>query len=182
MKKRYVILILLILIIILIFNKTENQNTLKDILIFNLWNDIKDPNEYILKPKEKIQIDIFNTINYEKETNREVSYKIHKKIAPGAKGKFIVKLSKSKKSNIKIYLSEKGIKPQNLTFIIGEQRYKTIKELEKEITQKLLTEGKIIINWEWQYYNNTQNDIQDTKDGESLDKYYFEIQSIIEEG
>ena len=119
MKKRYVILILLILIIILIFNKTENQNTLKDILIFNLWNDIKDPNEYILKPKEKIQIDIFNTINYEKEKNREVSYKIHKKIAPGAKGKFIVKLSKSKKSNIKIYLSEKGIKPQNLTFIIG---------------------------------------------------------------
>ena len=54
--------------------------------------------------------------------------------------------------------------------------------MEEKITQKLQEEGKIIIKWEWQYYNNIQNDIQDTKDGENLEKYYFEIQAIIEEG
>lgn len=182
MKKRYVISIILILIIILIFNRTENKNILKDVLIFNLWSDIGEQNEYIINPEKETKIDIFQTIKYEKETNREVSYKVHKKVAPGSYGNFTIKLSKPVKSNLKINLSEIGTKPQNLIFIIGEQKYNSIKQMEEKITQELQEEGKIIIKWEWQYYNNIQNDIQDTKDGENLEKYYFEIQAIIEEG
>ncbi len=182
MKKRYVISIILILIIILIFNRTENKNILKDVLIFNLWSDLGDQNEYIINPEKETQIDIFQTIEYEKETDRETAYKIHKKVAPGTYGNFTIKLSRPVKTNLKINLSETGTKPQNLIFIIGEKRYNSVKQMEEEVTQKLQEEGKIIINWEWQYYNNTQNDIQDTKDGENLEKYYFEIQAIIEEG
>lgn len=182
MKKRYVISIILILIIVLIFNKSDNKNIIKDVLIFNLWNDIGGQNEYIINPERKIKIDIFQTIEYEKETNREISYKTHKKVAPGSNGNFTIKLSKPVKTNLKINLSESGVKPKNLIFIIGKQKYNSIKQMEEEITHKLQEEGRIIINWEWQYYNNLQNDIQDTKDGESLDKYYFEIQAIIEEG
>ena len=55
-------------------------------------------------------------------------------------------------------------------------------QMEEKITQELQEIGKIIINWEWLYYNNQQKDIQDTEDGENLEKYYFEIQAIIEEG
>ena len=182
MKKRYVISIILILIIIFIFNKSDSKNIVKDVLIFNLWSDIGKPNEYIINPKKETKIDIFQTVEYEKETNREVLYKIHKKVAPGTHGNFTIKLSETVKSNLKINLSEKGTKPQNLIFIIGEQKYTSIKQIEEKITQKLQEEGKIIINWEWQYYNNPQNDIQDTKDGEILERYYFEIQAIIEEG
>lgn len=183
MKKRYVISIILILIIIiLIFSKPENKNILKDVLIFNLWDDIGDKNEYIINPEKETQIDIFQTIEYEKETDKEVAYKIHKKIAPGSYGKFTIKLSKPIKSNLKINLKEIGTKPENLVFIIGEKRYNSIKQLEEEITKKLQEENEIIINWEWQYYNNLQNDIQDTKDGEVLGKYYFQIQAIIEKG
>lgn len=182
MRKRYVISIILILVIILIFNRTENKSILKDVLIFNLWSDLGEQNEYIINPEKETKIDIFQTVEYEKETNREVLYKIHKKVAPGSYGKFSIKLSKPVKSNLKIYLSEIGTKPQNLIFIIGEQRYNSVKQIEEVVTQKLQEEGKIIINWKWQYYDNIQNDIQDTEDGENLEKYYFEIQAIIEEG
>lgn len=182
MKKRYVISIILILIIIFIFNKSDSKNKVKDVLIFNLWNDIGDQNEYIIYPEKETKIDIFQTIKYEKETNREVSYKMHKKVAPGSQGNFTIKLSKPVKSKLEINLSEIGTKPQNLIFIIGEQKYTSIKQMKEKITQKLQEEGKIIINWEWKYYDNLQNDIQDTKDGEILERYYFEIQAIIEEG
>ena len=182
MKKRYVILIILILIIILIFNRKENKNILKDVLIFDLWSDIGKQNEYTINPEKGTKIDIFQTVEYEEKTNREVSYKIHKKIAPGSHGKFTIKLSKQVKTNFKINLSETETKPQNLIFIIGEQKYNSIKQMEEKITQELQENGKIIINWEWLYYNNQQKDIQDTEDGENLEKYYFEIQAIIEEG
>lgn len=36
----------------------------------------------------------------------------------------------------------------------------------------------IIINWEWKYEENKTQDIEDTKDGENIDKYNFLIYTI----
>ena len=37
---------------------------------------------------------------------------------------------------------------------------------------------KVEINWKWQYEKNIESDNQDTKDGENLEKYEFEICTI----
>ena len=53
--------------------------------------------------------------------------------------------------------------------------------MEDILNEKFVNTDKITINWEWKYYVNEIQDIQDTKDGTEAQKYLFEINAVIEE-
>ena len=53
--------------------------------------------------------------------------------------------------------------------------------MEKEINETFMNTEKITINWEWKYFVDEKQDIQDANDGENAGKYIFEIETIIEE-
>ena len=101
MKKIGYILIVLILILILIILQIYKykENNSDDIMIFGLWNDIGDKNEYVINPQNHttVQIDVFKTINN--------ATKVYKKIAPGSFGSFVIKLTRPIQSNYEITLS-----------------------------------------------------------------------------
>ena len=50
--------------------------------------------------------------------------------------------------------------------------------LSEETIEKFRETKKVEINWKWQYEKNIESDNQDTKDGENLEKYEFEICTI----
>ena len=77
--------------------------------------------------------------------------------------------------------TEKTSKPQNLVFSIENRKYLSLKEMEDVINKKFINTDRITINWEWKYYIDEIHDIQDTKDGERVQKYLFEIEAIVEE-
>ena len=72
------------------------------------------------------------------------------------------------KKKYEIKIIDKTGKPQNLVFIINNPNG-IIHEGERK---------KVEINWKWQYEKNIESDNQDTKDGENLEKYEFEICTI----
>ena len=166
-KNILILMILILIFIILTINKSPH-NIFDDFLIFGFLENKE--NKYELSANEKIEIDIFNNI-----------YKGNKKIAPGSKGSFIIKLKKAENYNLKIKVNENTRKPQNLEFIIDGKKYSWLKNAEDIINYKLSEEDEITIDWEWQYEISQFHNIEDTKDGQSIQKYIFEVETIIEE-
>lgn len=140
----------------------------ENITIFNIWKKTGKQIEYEVTVKKKIEINIFETYNNN-----------FKKILPGSKGNFIVKIKNPLNLNYKINLKEKTKKPKNLVFIIENKVYNTLEEIESVINQQFFNKEEIVINWEWKYYINDEMDIIDTKDGESAQKYVFELMAAI---
>ena len=176
MKKIGYILIVLILILILIILQIYKykENNSDDIMIFGLWNDIGDKNEYVINPQNHttVQIDVFKTINN--------ATKVYKKIATGSFGSFVIKLTRPIQSNYEIEIKDVTTKPKNLVFIIDGKKYYFAKEMEEKINEKFASANKIKINWEWKYESSQEEDIEDTKDGENAQRYIFEIKAVIE--
>lgn len=173
-KKRILILMILILVIIILTSNKFSKNIIfDDILIFGLWENNANQNEYEINLQNSIQIDIFKTIYN--------GNKSHKKIAPGSRGSFTIKIQKADNFDLKINVNENTKKPQNLVFIIDGKTYYWIEEAEDIINKKFNESEKITIDWEWKYETSKINDIQDTKDGQYAQKYIFEIDAIIEE-
>ena len=164
------VFILGIIFIILSFVKSR-KNFIDDITILSFWKDIEAKSEYEISEKNVVEIDVFTTLKSKK----------YKKIAPGCKGNFIIKFIRPLKSNFQIKINEKTSKPQNLVFYIENQKFSSLKEIEKILNEKFINKEKITIDWEWEYYINEINDIQDTKDGANIEKYIFEIEAIVEE-
>ena len=111
------------------------------------------------------------------------------KIAPGVKGNFAIIIS-TKKSNVdmkyKITFDDKtNDKPINLRFKIRgqEQSFSSLQELEKYLKGNIKSNSQkeFIIDWEWLYESGEdyksikENDVIDTNDGKSLEKYKFRI-------
>jgi len=170
-KKIKIILIVFILVVIIILKfYKSNRKEFNDIIIYSLWQEVG--NKYVLNPKkdQSIKIDIF----------QESQNKVHKKIAPGSSGKFVVKLIKSKENKCSIELKENTIKPQNLIFIIDNQIYNTLEQAKEKIIYELIQKNQVTINWKWNYETNEIYDIQDTKDGENANTYVFEIRAFME--
>ena len=169
---RYILILIILVIIFTILNFYKSKkNIFDDIMIFGLWSRNSIKNEYEINSQNTIEIDVFSTIN-----NR-----YNKKIAPGSKGSFTIKFKRPVNSNYKINVTEKTSKPQNLVFSIENQKYSSLKEMEDIINKKFINTDRITINWEWKYNIDEIHDIQDTKDGERVQKYLFEIESIVEE-
>ena len=108
MKKIIYLLIILILVLTILNIYKSSKNKINDILIFGLWNDIQEKDEYTINPK----IHSTTSINI----NQTSKDNIYKKIAPGSYGAFKVKLEKDSQSVYKIYLEENSLKPTNLIF------------------------------------------------------------------
>ena len=68
---------------------------------------------------------------------------------------------------------EKTIKGKN-------KRYQRIEELTQELQGNVYRNEfkKIIIQWIWSYETDIEQDIEDTKDGETLKDYRFYINAI----
>lgn len=170
MKKiLYIFIIILVLIIIFLNFYKSKKNILEDHTIFNMWD------EYVINPEknETVQIDIFKKIN---DGN-----KVRNKIAPGSTGSFIIKLIRPKKSSFDLEIRDITYKPKNLIFILEDKKFNSMEEMQEDLKQKFLTNNNVIINWQWKYENNEEDDIEDTKDGKKAKSYIFEMNAIIEE-
>ena len=55
-----------------------------------------------------------------------------------------------------------------------------MKDMEKIINEMFIDQEEIFINWEWKYYVNDAQDIQDTEDGKIVKNYIFEIEAVAE--
>ena len=166
----FILIILGIIIIILSFDKSR-KNFFEDITILSFWKDIGAKSEYEISTQDIVEIDVFTTLKS----------KGYKKIAPGCKGSFVIKITRQPNTNLKIKINEKTLKPKNLVFSIENKKFTSLEEMEKIINRKFMNKEKLTIDWEWEYYINDVNDIQDTKDGENIEKYIFEIEAIVEE-
>ena len=164
MKKIYILILIIFIIIFLNLNFYKSDiRVFDDIMIFSLWDNQKSKNE--------VEIDVFSTIDD----------KLYKKIAPGAKGGFVIQFKRDMNLKYKIKMTEKTEKPHNLFFTIENTKYASLDEMEDAINENFKSTERISIYWEWEYYIDDIHDIQDTKDGKNIERYIFKIEAIIEE-
>lgn len=169
---KYILILIVLVIIFIILNfYKSNKIIFEDIMVLGLWDDISAKKEYEINLQKNIEIDVFTTVNN----------KFNKKIAPGSKGIFVIKFKRPVDTNYSIEINEKTQKPQNLVFILENKQYNSMTEMEDIINEKFMNTDEITINWEWKYFINEIQDIQDTTDGEKAQRYLFEIKAIIEQ-
>lgn len=182
-SKRKIIIVLIISSILIYFIKFIPQKYLQnDLIFFKIFNQEKQQNS---KKTNKYKIKVSKDINY-KTINllQTVNLKnlINRKIFPGTSGDFEIILTSNSKMKYKIAFRSINEKPENLEFYLENdlRRYKTLEELQGQLNG-VIEKGKIKkikIHWEWKYENNVEGDIQDTKDGEKIKVYNFEIFTI----
>ena len=175
MKKRiYLSIIILILIFIILSFFNSKKQIFDDIAIFNLWSD-SDDYEFKINPQEEpsLEIDVFQTGRKNKKYN--------KKIAPGSRGSFVIKLTKPLNAEYEISLKNITNKPQNLVFILDNRVYNSVEELQDKLNIIFQNQNTATIKWNWNYENNYTGNIIDTKDGEIAQKYIFEVKALIKE-
>lgn len=173
--RRKILILILIFSVILIFMykiaQDKNLNSQQDIIFFKLFNSNYSKKDSEKSKQYKIKIDKENayyktTVNLLQTIDKTTM--INEKIKPGVKGKFNIILSSNKDLKYEIQILDKNLKPKNFNF--------NIKQSKGSI---LLGEIKNIpIEWEWIYESDENQDIQDTKDGENLRKYEFQICTI----
>ena len=90
----------------------------------------------------------------------------------------------------RVEFKSKSDKPQNLNFIIivdGRNLFRTnnLDEVSGKISGKIAKNQKINLTvlWQWPYENEEDSnvDVQDTKDGKNIEKYQFEVTVFGEE-
>ena len=190
-KLKY-ILIVFILIIYIFFNmnKLDVKKFIDELLFFKVFNSsdekkqIQD-NSKDAKAKEikKVYFNVscrnldFKNINLNETIKKDTL--INEKIAPGTKGEFEIILNTNEDLEYEIKFESNNKKPVNLVFYINgnKNEYNSLDELEKKLKGRIKKSKtkNIHINWEWIYEVNKEKDIQDTKDGITIEKYIFKI-------
>ncbi len=183
MKKQKIKIILAIIIIILCMTLFQNIKKTKggfqdELIFFKLFSSVQKTNhhQYNFKLEDK-KIESKNvklTDTIDKETL------IEEKIAPGTKGNFEILLETNEKIYYQINFESKTDKPQNLKFQIKgkDKKYEKLEDMQSQLQGEISENKRIIINWEWKYEENEIKDKQDTKDGQTIGKYYFTIYTI----
>lgn len=182
MKRKIIVLILITIFIYFILNCFFNlkETKIKELLLFGLWNgdEILEENEnqniFFLDARKNnsIKIDIKKTIKGEGE--------MYKKIAPGTKGEFILRLKKDDDIKCKIIITDITKKPMNLEFSFNGNTYNSLKDIQKELNNIINEKNEIIIDWYWKYSTADEADIQDTKDGQNAMEYVFRVDTYVE--
>ena len=188
-KKKSIIIILIILLIIGIYFLLKKDNIFfKDYIIFfkNLYSSINNTKEN----KNTVKNDNSNNYNIikvstKKQTTKEMSLfsnlnnqiNWNKIIYPGTSGKFEIKLYGQENLQYEVTFKSKNQKPRNLVFKQNGKEYETLEELGENLKGNLQKDEirNIVIEWKWEYETNEKQDMQDTKDGEEISKYNFEI-------
>lgn len=166
-----IVIFIIILVILYTIAKSKNLKFQEDVIFFKIFGNVnnvfqeKNSNkQYEIKLKKNKEI--YRHIELGDTINRKTL--VHEKIAPGTKGNFYIILTSDSQMKYEIKILDKNQKPKNFVFNITEDKG-IINAKENK---------KIEVNWQWDYETNKENDIQDTKDGKQLDKYYFEIYAI----
>ena len=188
-KKKSIIITLIILLIIGIYFLLKKDNIFfKDDIIFfkNLYSSINNTKEN----KDTVKNDNSNNYNIikvstKKQTTKEMSLfsnlnnqiNWNKIIYPGTSGKFEIKLYGQENLQYEVTFKSKNQKPKNLVFKQNGKEYETLEELGENLKGNLQKDEirNIVIEWKWEYETNEKQDMQDTKDGEEIKKYNFEI-------
>lgn len=193
-QKRNIILCIILILISIFFLfqiKKQQNNKFQDELIFfklfspkqkkenktsQLRNQLNETYEFRVSYQN---ID-FKKINLMDTVNPKTL--IQKKIAPGTEGEFEILLHSNKKMNYRIKFKSKNQKPKNLKFKMkGKDReYNQLEEMEEDLTGVIEGNKKLIIQWKWNYEKDETQDLQDTKDGETIKEYNFTIYTIAE--
>lgn len=184
----FLILIFSIILISLFLISKSKKNEFRDDLIFfkifsqsnssNIKKESQKTNQYNIKvSKEKTvyeEVNLMQTID-----NKNL---INKKIQPGTNGDFEIVLTSNYDLKYQIGFISKNTKPKNLQFYVSEEgkKYNTLEELQQELKGKIRKNEviKICIFWEWKYEIEPNADRQDTRDGENIKEYNFEIYTI----
>lgn len=190
----FVILIIMIIIFLFLSKKYPNDKFQDELIFFKWFSSGKGENENTLLSK--------NQRNQSKQPypsyNFQVSYKnidfkniyladtikqntqVHEKIAPGTEGTFEIVLQTNQKINYQIKFKSQNDKPKNLNFQIEgkDRKYAKLEDMEEELKGEMTNHKRIIIHWRWEYEQNKEEDIQDTKDGQKIKQYNFIISAI----
>lgn len=59
-----------------------------------------------------------------------------------------------------------------------DRKYTKLENMEQELSGKMNGNKRIIIHWIWEYETSNIEDLQDTRDGEKIQKYNFTIYAI----
>lgn len=200
---KYLILIILIsiVLIILMLLKFKNLQTFEDVIFLKMFGkknhttNINDESISLLeydnyinenlesddKQQYKFNVKYENLdlqeINLAKTINKKTL--VNEKIAPGVRGEFDIIIESNIDTNYYVNFESMNSKPKNLTFNVkqGKNKYENVEELGKELTgiiQKNTTKT-LTIQWQWEYENTLIQDIQDTKDGKTIEEYNFRI-------
>ena len=179
MKKKntkiQIIISIFILILIMIFiicktSRSGNNEFQEDFIFFKFLNQEQKQKEKINKKTNKYEIKISKgekkkeSINLFKTIDKKTL--VNEKVAPGTKGYFEIILISDIDTQYKIEIKKKNKKPKNLKFLIENGQEGKIRKKEPK---------KILVNWEWCYEINNEENKQDTQDGENIEKYNFEI-------
>lgn len=117
---------------------------------------------------------------------------IDNKVAPGTSGSFNIIIDATGSEvgvDYKVKFLNESEKPQNLIFSYNDNKYKTIQELQENLSGTINANEDnktrtITINWEWQYETGeneneiNQNDIIDTQNAKDFENYTFDINVI----
>ena len=198
-KKIISLIIVILIVIILIFCILQKSNFFQDNLIF-----FKILNSSNINENSQNDHIFYNNIAEYKEQNNplffyvkynETKFKsinlmdtidkktlVKEKIAPWTKGHFEIVLISNRDINYKIIFENLNEKPQNLVFSIkgSDREDNNLNELQQELIGNLEKNKvkRIDVNWRWKYENNLADNLQDTKDGTSLDMYKFNIYTV----
>lgn len=170
-KKMIVIItvVLIILISIYLFIQKNNFAIQEDLIFFKLINSRKENQEKVNKKDNEYELKVIqgNTNFHIINLKQTIDYKtlVNEKIAPGTKGYFNVILTSNETLQYELFIKNKNKAPKNLEFYIQEKTG-TIKKNEIKTIQVI---------WKWKYEISEEKDIEDTKDGENLEKYNFVI-------
>lgn len=180
-KKKILVLILIFIVILFTFYKIAQSRDLKvqeDLIFFKLLGngnieekDIEQENYRNNNFENSYQVKVFkDKKSYEKVNLLQtinLNTLVNEKVAPGTSGSFYVDLISDSNLQYELEIVNKNEKPKNFEFEIEEKEGRIEKNKIK----------KVRINWKWLYEINEEEDIQDTKDGETLEKFNFEIQA-----
>lgn len=199
-KIKYILIIVILIFIIFLIFRKNRIDFMDDFIFFKLFSDSNvnssDLSQRSLNQNKVENLSKTNTNYPIYEFN--VSYKntkfegvdlldtvdnetlIREKVAPGTKGKFKIRINSNEDMYYEVDFNSLNEKPKNLIFIYNNNKYQTLDELEGVLVGKIGKKETIDINifWEWEYRIDTQEDIQDTEDGEKLLKYNFTIETI----
>ena len=156
-------------------NSLENKNNLQ----------ISNKNEEIVKYKFNITYKNLKLKNVNLADTIKQDTLTYEKIAPGVNGEFEIIIDSNKTMNYKINFNSLNEKPKNLQFTYEEGNIKanSLEELSNNLSGIILenTTKVIRINWSWDYENNQDGNIQDTKDAKNIANYNFNINVTGEE-
>ena len=192
-KRKILVVILFILLIFLFLSKRDqNNNKFQDELIFfKLFSSSQQKNEIAFLSQSKKNSSIqqyyfqvaYKNIDFKNILLTDTIDKntlIHEKIAPGTQGAFEILLQANKKVNYQIKFKSKNEKPKNLNFEIEgkDRKYSKLEDMEQDLKGEIEKNTTITIHWKWEYEKDSREDLQDTKDGQTIKQYNFTISAI----